>query len=547
MTRPTLDAEHLLLADTFRLPTSAIYLRDPECLLFEEWARLDLENSSLGAGFEFTAIAASNGRPSGGVNHTDYVFSIDPERANGRHLYTVWSRLQTKEVEALRAREQPSDSPVAFYVARGVDKQVATGTLLADPWFGGPNSSGTLVRTPNHGTVIGPPGTRSDLRDDAIAEEVRTELENPIYSAESLVAGPQVTVVDFSASKNHRDEVSRKFDLNALLQIPAPRESYFRFASVRLRADVPILAGEVSGGCPVLACGWLGRGSLAEQIGETLWQVLYPDRPGSTPSDFTARHLAVTSDCVGVWGDRGIAVAQKHLSGVGAASPANSQTARDDFAGIVSLARDIDQLTSDGDLLSRTSETPAPSARPSAENGTSASLEMIVAHGEELISRAAELRHTLTLPDHDVLRRFSEAIGLEQLLATLHDLNHTAAERLRRQQLAEQARLTEERSNLIGRLRSRFEWLEVFIVGFLAIEIIEAIARHSNLGKTLENALLLLGGPLFLGVTALIVKPWKRKSEVTGDAKGISLTILIAVIAACVVAWLAGLLHILAK
>ncbi len=101
-----LDAEHLLLADTFRIPTDGIYLRDPECLLFKEWARLDLENSSLGAGFEFTAIAYSGGRPDAPSNKTDYQFSIDPERANGRHLYTVWSRLQTQEVEALRAHEQ---------------------------------------------------------------------------------------------------------------------------------------------------------------------------------------------------------------------------------------------------------------------------------------------------------------------------------------------------------------------------------------------------------------------------------------------------------
>ena len=284
------DAEHLLLADTFRIPTSGIYLRDPECLLFQEWARLDLENSSLGAGFEFTAIAASIGRPAGGLNQSDYVFSIDPARASGRHLYTVWSRLQTKEVEGLRGREERSDAPVAFYVAPGVDQRAAMGTLMADPWFGGPNSSGTVIRTPDSGTVIGPSGRRSDLRDDAIVEEVRTELENPIYSAESLVAGPQVTVADYSASRNYRDDGSRKFELNAALQIPPPQDSCFRFASVRLRADVPILSEDGSGP------------GLAEQIGETLWQVLYPEQPGSKPSDFTERHLVVASDFVGVSG-----------------------------------------------------------------------------------------------------------------------------------------------------------------------------------------------------------------------------------------------------
>ena len=49
-----------------------------------------------------------------------------------------------------------------------------------------------------------------------------------------------------------------------------------------------------------------------------------------------------------------------------------------------------------------------------------------------------------------------------------------------------------------------------------------------------------------------ILKPraeWivKRKAEAADGSNGLSMTILIAVILACVVAWLAGLLHIFAK
>jgi hypothetical protein len=534
-TSQEMNAEDLLLADTFRIPTSAIYLRDPESLLFQEWARLDLENSSLGLGFEFTAIAISNGRTGSSLNHTDYVFSIDPEGANGRHLYTVWSRLQTKEVEALRTHELQSDAPVAFYVARGVDKQVATDTLLADPWFGGPNSSGTEVHTPNHGTVIGPPGACSDLRDDVIVEEVRTELENPVYSAESLVAGPQVTIVDFSASKDSPDDSSRKFDLNAPLQIPPLQEGYFRFASVRLRLDVPIASGD-----PLVR-----RSSLAEQIGETLWQVLYPEQPGSKPADFTERHLVVGPDSVGVWGDGGIAIAQKCFSGPPAEG--KSEALGVDFSAIVFFVRDMGQLASDASILSDSSEAPTRTARRSAEKDTTGSMEAIVSRGEELTRRAAFIQRYLTLPDRDLLRRFANGIGVDQLVATLHDVNQTTAEQLRRRQLAEQTRLIEERAGIIAKLRGRLEWLEVFIVGFLAIEIIEAIARHANLGNTLEDALLLLGGPIILGLTAMILRPWKRKAEAADGSNGLSMTILIAVILACVVAWLAGLLHIFAK
>ncbi len=538
---PDANAEDLLLADTFRIPTSGIYLRDPECLLFQEWAQLDLENSPLGAGFEFAAIAASNGRPAASLNCTDYVFSIDPERAGGRHLYTVWSRLQTKEVEALRAQEPQSDSPVAFYVAPGGDQRAATGTLLADPWFGGPNSSGTVVRTPSRGTAIGPPGSRSDLRDDAIGEEVRTELENPIYSAESLVAGPQVTVLDFSASRNlpgklrlYQDEASRKFALNAPLQIPPPAENFFRFAAIRLRIDVPILAGNDS-----------GRGSLAEQIADTLWQVLYPEQPGSKPSDFTERHVVVAADSVGVWGDRGIAVAQKVLPR--APADRKSEELCIHLAGVLSLARDIGQLISDVKIFGDPSDTPPHAARPSAENNATASLETIVARGEELTRRAAEIQDNLTLPNRDLLRCFADGIGVDRLIATLRDLNQTAAEQLRRRQLAQQTRLVEERSNLIATLRTRLAWLEVFVLGFLAIEIIEAIARRSNLDNTLGDALLLLGGPVVLGLAALVLKPWKRKPEANQIPIGPSVIILTAVIAACAVAWLAGLFHVLTK
>src|ERR1700678_3397097 len=192
------DAEHLTLADTFRIPTDGIYLRDPECALFAEWARVDLENSAMDAGFEFTAIAYSSGRPEAAANRTRYVFSIDPERANGRHLYTVWSRLETREVEALR-----STTLEAASFPRLTDVSEPRGALLqavlSDPWLGGQTQSGTVVATPNRGTLIAPAGVDGDLRDDPVAEAVRSELEDCIYTASSLLEGPRITVSDFAA------------------------------------------------------------------------------------------------------------------------------------------------------------------------------------------------------------------------------------------------------------------------------------------------------------------------------------------------------------
>ena len=525
---PDVSADDLLLADTFRIPTAGIYLRDPECRLFREWAQLDVETAPLGTGFEFTAIADSNGRPGGVVNRTDYVFAVDGERANGRHLFTLWSRLETKEVEAGRARREALVE--AAPAARMSDQHSSTlGALLADPWFGGQNTSGTLVRTPARGTLIGPPGARSDLRDDPIVEEVRTELEGPVYSAESLVAGPQVTVLDLSASRSHQDLAPRQFDLNDPLKIPPPPESCFRFATVQLRADVPIVS----------------QSMLDRQIAETLWQVLYPEMPGATPADFEEHHLAVTASAVGVWGDRGIAVAQKHPHGPdkGLLGASQASSLLDDFAGLVSLLRDVDRLRAD--VAASVAAAPsANTADKSAQKHADRALAATVAHADALVVRAAEVKHTLSLPGHDLLRHFAQVIGVDQIFASLYDLSQTASENLRRQQLAEQAKLLEERDAVIATARSRLKWLEVFSLGVLAIVIADVIAWQLDLASPMRHALLLLAGPLVIGLAASILKPWKRKPEAVASAGGTATVVLAIMVVACVAGWLAGLFMI---
>ena len=523
-----LDAEHLLLADTFRIPTDGIYLRDPECLLFKEWARLDIENSTLGAGFEFTAIAYSNGRPDAPSNKTDYQFSIDPERANGRHLYTVWSRLQTQEVEVLRARNQQAVVVGAASHQAAACSTPTLGSLLADPWIGGQSQYGNRVAAPQRGTLLGTAGTRSDLRDDPIAEAVRTELEDSIYAAASLVTGPQVTVYDLAGAKEGVDIAPQQYKLNAPLEIPAPPESYFRFAALRLRADVSF-----------------NMPHLARQIGETLWQVLYPELPGSIPSDFTESHLVVTADGVGVWADRGIAVALKQSPMV-ASTDRQIAALRSDFSDIVSLGRDVDRLTDRWAAFgqrSRGSHEVSPT--PSLDVST---LPAVVASGEELGTRALQVKHALTLPDRDLFRRFYEANGIDDLMGTLHELTSTAAEHLRRHEAAEQSKRLDSRADAVGRVQSQLEWLEVFILGFFAVGTIDMITRQVKMSSQAEDALVLLGGPVFIGITAWILKPWQRKKANSGEKKiDRQAWIVVAVAIACVVAWVAGMLHLWAR
>jgi hypothetical protein len=529
------DAERLLLADTFRIPTSGIYVRDPECLLFQEWARLDLENSPLEAGFDFTATASSTGRPAAAINQTDYAFAIDPERANGRHLYTLWSRLQTREVEALQTPDRRSTEAEGIAPRRAFEPRTAPlEVLLLDPWFGGQNTFGILVGTPQRGTAIGPPGERSDLRDDPVVEEVRTELENLVYSAESLVAGPQLTIVDCACLKNLQPNISRSCDLNLPLKIPSPHEKYFRFATVGLRADTPIFS---TGNLATLSAG-----SLARQIGETLWQVLYPETPGAMPPDFVEHHLVVLADSVGVWSDRGVVIAQKHLSSADKSSPTHeAATVGDEFANIISLLRDVEQFAADAQSLSDfaacdTDGTSAPSA-------VGDPLAMIVSRGEELARRALQVEHSLTLPDRELLRRFSAAIGNDRLLATLRDLNHAAAERLRCRRRAEQNERAETRATMLAKLGRTLAWLEVLLTALLATGIIDVITWTTNLGSV-KLPLLLMGGPVILGLMAAGVKPWKLKPTTIEGGLQLPSWVLFVATLACISTWLLGLLPI---
>ena len=517
-----LDAEHLLLADTFRIATDGIYLRDPECLLFKEWVRLDLEHSGLGAGFEFTAIAHSNGRPEATSNKSDYQFSIDPERANGRHLYTVWSRLQTQEVEALRTHEEGvlAGSGAAAKPPAGSHGNETLGTLLADPWAGGQSQYGIEVGTPHRGTLIAPAGKRDDLRDDPVAEAVRTELENSIYSAASLVTGPQVMVSDLAAAKEGVDIGSQEYDLNNPLGIPAPPESYFRFASVRLRSDVA-----------------LSTSNLARQIGETLWQVLYPDMPGSTPADFAEQHLVVDSNRVGVWSDRGVAIAQKQPPST-RISLTDSQIAelRAEFAQIVSLARDADRLTARWSALN---DGEASKVRKSDVQN----LQAFSTSANDFASHATEVKHKLVLPESDLFRRFYEAMRIDPLLATLREMAIAASEQVRRHQETERLKQMESRTGAIARVQRRLEWLEVLLIGCLAIGIIDAILPQVNLNASVEQGLALLGGPLAAGLAALVLRPWRQSKPLTSEDKLDRPWFLIVLVITCVIVWLASLVQ----
>jgi len=527
-----IDPEHLP-SDQPRVPTDGIYLRDPECLLFKEWARLDLENSSLGRGFEFTAVAYSNGRPEGDRNHTDYFFAIDPERANGRHLYRVWARLQAKEVAAL-GEQQVSEKPAR----RGFEARAGKlAKYFADPWFDGQNYFCTIVATPNHGTEIAPPGSDGGLEDDAIVEVVRSEVEHSVYLSKTGSDSPVITVCDLSAVREESDAAPREYDIAELAKIASPAQRRFRFARIPLRNDVPIAMA--------------GGNHLSRQIGETLWEALYPDLRSAKPLDFVQRHLVVAPGCVGVWGDRGIGIAYKpdqRISAQPQGTPDCDNAVEKDFVRIVALARQIDELIAKSENLSANGRDPGSSHSGEPRESEPSNLpQQIAAEGELLARTAARIKHNLTLPHSDLLRRFYDATGIDELLTTLRDLNQTAAEHLRREQMDEQARKTRESTETVAEVQSKLEWVEVFIVGVYAVDAIDIFTKHilgeGNRSKT-ATLVILSSLPAFLLFTAFVLQPWKRKSTENEGWLERPAWILIVVILACIagIVWAAKVL-----
>ena len=212
---------------------------------------------------------------------------------------------------------------------------------------------------------------------------------------------------------------------------------------------------------------------------------------------------------------------------------------RDDFAGLVSLLRDVDRLSADISACVTTVPSVNTAHRPAQIHADTA-LKATAARAEALVVRAAEIKHALSLPGRDLLRHFAAVIGVDQMFATSRDLSQTAAENLRRDQLAEQAKRAHASAEIIARIRGSLEWLEVFSLGVLAIVIADVIAWQLNLASSMRHALLLLPGPLVIGLAASILKPWKRKPEAAANATGASTLILVVVVVACVAAWLGG-------
>jgi hypothetical protein len=505
-----------------RFQADGIYLRDPECLLFKEWTRLDTENSSLGQGFLFTAVAYSRGRPEGRVNQTDYFFSLDPERAGGRHLYNLWARLQAEEVHAMirsegkrfggRTRDGlPRVARSGFEArARGCD------AYFWDPWFDGHNYACTIVPTPNRGTVIAPAGSAHDLSDDWVARIVRQELEHSVF------VGAEVVITDFAAAASVHDEPPKAVSVfEAGVLIDPPLESYYRFGRALLNDDVDTL-----------------RPEMARQIGEALWGLLDGDGSEGPAAAALNGHLVSNAQGVAVWSRRGIVVAMKRRS------EKRAEALQADFRQLARLARAIDFLVAprnDG------SKTPEPENRPwwrrlrvgevleewkswfrhpmgdprrRADHDETDPAEALrkrrLRMGETLMRRVAKLRHRLALPQSRVLRYFLDENHLGPVLETVRTVNLADIERA-------QATRLEENIQTVADVQKTVHWIEAFVVSVYAVELFKVLGESFEFQNDYV-AWSVLGVALFTPVAfAVVLHPWRHG----GVSKGLVVFLIV--------------------
>lgn len=461
-----------------------IYLRDPECLLFKEWARTDTENSSMGSGFWFTAIAYSQGRPGAMCNTSDYFFAIDPERAGNLHLYNVWARLQTSEIETLfsepnlallrqeleRSECQAEESGARTRCRAGFEGR-AGGAFKAyfdDPWFDGHNYRATLVATPNRGSLM-----PLSAGHDPVMSLVQQELEGAVFTSSFVGAEPART------------------------EGTTGMYSFFRR---ELRHDVDVLSG-----------------AMAEQIGRVLWQKLDPDGGPGVPTDFLERHLLKNVHWTAVWSRRGVIVAYKPEAEARAKAFGIllAELSRISNA-VVRLKQEADKLQKQVEKLQTGPTREAGEHRAKAELLDANMLdenEKIIRTGEDLTFRVAQAKYDLSLPDNRLLSRFFEATRLDEVLAMIHDIVRAATERAQAERQSQLADETRKNTKMVAEVQNKVEVLEVFIVSVYAVELLHAL-NDTNLHHGKPLAFVLLGGAVAAAlIVAMLLRPFKHMSK----------------------------------
>ena len=399
-TRPLLDAEGSLHSDALpeqeaglgghRL-VDAIFLRDPECILFKEWVRTDDEHSILGHGFDFTAIAYSNGRPRAFINNLDYFFALDPERSNGAHLYPLWARLQAGHALSLAgqlAELEPLNGASAATVRSGFEARAGGfPEAFADPWWDSPNSHCTMVATPNHGALM-PSGSRADLSDDPVVGVAQACLEYGRFG--------QALIHEYSLENTQGEVLPVLKEDVASTHPTAPNDGRLRFV------DIPLESGDIRPEeKPQLAC------MATRFLGEI---TLEP------------RYIAIGQGVI-AWNRRGFAL-------VHTGSPEQSSLFRESVALLACVTAKIQCMAA----------RMADAAKAEATVGSNASLNQAKSLRHDLLNDLLKLKLSASRAGGEAIRGLLDATGFDTILQTLDALTEDLDSRIREKGTQQQNR-----------------------------------------------------------------------------------------------------------
>lgn len=422
------------------IAADGVYVRDPECFLFKEWARQDREGSPRKQGFLFTAIAQSDGLP-GMWNRTQYFFSLDPERAAGANLYPVWAALQAAE---LRALDRGGHGLQFKPNRRGFESRGAGAPAFDDPWFDGQNYAGTIVVTPGRGTYIGEAGRAADLSDDPVTAIVRAELEDLApFPPPGTKDAPrrEVEVRDFPIGPAGTAPALPVVEHRFLDEPAALRADHYRCVTIPLAEGVDLYED---------GSRW------AAAVGGRLWGHLKSGAPF-----VPATSMVTGPDWVGVFTYYGVAIAYKP-----AAAPAVNEL-QQNFAVLVRVAGELRQLAAD--------------AVQTAGAGDER-LRAFLDRGRRLKEEVAALRFYLSTPNGAVLRGFYAASGLDQVLDGIVETFQTGA--------------VDRHVREIADVQAKLKLVELFLISVYAVELVHLIGenfgfQHGYVGVCLLAAFVL--------------------------------------------------------
>lgn len=449
-----------------RMQVDGIWIRDPECLLFRQYARADRRNAPGGQGFLFTAIAYS-GVKTATQNRSDYFFSLDPEQAAGRHLYPVWAILQTAEIHAIKQDNLYLSAQQADPVCRtGFECRAGTDQpLFRDPWFDGSNYEATIVATPNSGTHIQGEGTRPDLTDDAVATLVSEFLE--YRNLKGLVTWRDFPInTGISSSGATPKEYSIELHETAL-KIPP---GHVRFVTAELAQEVDLSIPQT-----------------AAQAGRQLWQFLYTDARGGVPTDFISRHLILDPDIVCVWGRRGIGMAAKPAAKsrtesvqqlleilTKVATVAGDQIAalKIHLTGECCDARKATTLPVSRRIQSHISSRRA-YARERHTPDCQAHFTQLLDDLHIQLADIADLQRQMAQPEGRFLYPFFQASRLGEVLASVRDSHNALSTRADNRTMSESLEKIQE-------VEENTDWLEIIIIGVYLLELVNITSQPES-------------------------------------------------------------------